>query len=148
MSATVLSFSCVWSLSSSLWQENWEPQSRPLTHCVSSPWCLKADLKDKTIKQKFEFEITVYVHLPIQQPTLPPTTCDIMENFVGSRTTEGNAVLFTLFWESTGIHQAKNTNLNHRIPWIVSPSALWCEWHLSHVDLGCEVEKQRCFTMD
>lgn len=73
MSATVLSYSCVWSLSSTLWQENWEPQSRPLTHCVSSPRCLKADLKDKTIKQKFEFEeITVYVHLPIQQPAPPP----------------------------------------------------------------------------
>lgn len=149
MSATVLSFSCVWSLSSSLWQEDEEPQSGLLTHCVSPVpdvcrliWGIRRSNKSLNLR-RFQFMFRCpfsYAH--------SPDAHDIMENFAGSRTAEGNAVLLTLFWESAGIHQSKNTDSNHRIPRILSPSALWCEWHLSHVDLGCEAEKQRCFTMD
>lgn len=56
----------------------------------------------------------------------PSATHDIMENFEGSRSEEGVlfAVFLSPFRESAGIHQSKNTNLNQRIPQILSPSAL------------------------
>lgn len=149
MSVTVLSFICVWSLSSSLWQEPEEPQSGLLSCFVSLVpdvygliWRIRR-LSEWPNLRRFQF-----MFICLFNYSHSPTTHDIMENFVGSRSAEGNAVLLSLFWESAGIHQSKNTDLNHRIPRMLSPSALWCEWHLSQVDLGCEAEKQRYFRMD
>lgn len=149
VSFTVLSFSCVCSLSCGVWQEHEEPQSGLLT-CFASLvpdvygliWGIRR-LNEWLNPRRFQF-----MFMCLFNYSHSPSTHDIMENFVGSRSAEGNAALLSLFWESVGIHRSKNTDFNHRIPRILSPSALWCEWHLSQADLGCEAEKQRYFRMD
>lgn len=110
----------------------------PRLFCFSCSSRLPADLKNKGIKWMGEFEeIPVSVHLPLQL-LHSHATHDIMENFAGSSSLKWNAVLLSLFWEMAGIVPSKNTNLNHKIPQALSPSALWCERHIHQLDLGWE----------
>lgn len=81
-------------------------------------------MRNKEIKRMVEIEeIPVYVHLPLQL-LLTPAPHMTSWKVCKSRSAEGSAVLLSLFRKPVGMHQSKNTDLNHRIPQILSPLAL------------------------
>lgn len=103
MSAAFLSLSCVWSRSSSLWQEHEEPQSGLLACFVSLvPDVYRPVWRIRRLNEWLNLRRFQFMFICLFNYSHSSATHDIMENFVGSRSAEGNAGLLSLLQSPRG----------------------------------------------